>query len=69
MRVFKVEKWENGDGAFLKYTNSLIWRAAHIPVFKSKKTSNTAILNYNVQDINKSTPKTYFFTKVNTPID
>ena len=35
----------------------------------NKKTSNTTILNYNVQGINKSTPKTYFFNKVNTPID
>jgi len=25
----------------------------------NKKTSNTTILNYNVQGINKSTPKTY----------
>jgi hypothetical protein len=40
-----------------------------LAVFKTKKTLNTTILNYNVQSINKSTPKTYFFNKVNTPID
>jgi len=43
MGVLKSEKWENGDGTFLKYPDSLTEGTTHIVVFKTKKTSNTTI--------------------------